>query len=136
MLSSRINGLLGRISAAKIHSILGCGVVLLLASAPLFSQGSEGRISGTVTDQSGAAIAGAKVIVTDEQRNVPRTLTTDSSGSYAGPQSDPQHLRRACRISGLQELGPQGSCARCSPGPSRGRLASDRRADRNSSCHG
>ncbi|MGP0074230.1 MAG: carboxypeptidase regulatory-like domain-containing protein [Bryobacteraceae bacterium] len=60
-------------------------MLLILASVLLFSQGSEGRISGTVTDQSGAAIAGAKVIVTDEQRNVPRTLTTDSSGSYSAP---------------------------------------------------
>jgi hypothetical protein len=65
------------------------GLLLLLASAPLLPQGSEGRISGTVSDPSGAAVPGAKVTVTDEQRNVSRTLTTDSSGAYAAPNLIP-----------------------------------------------
>src|SRR3984957_6025632 len=74
---------------AEIRLILGAGLLLLAASVPLFSQGSQGRISGTVTDQSGAAIPGARVTITDEQRNVSRTLTTDSSGSYAAPDLIP-----------------------------------------------
>jgi len=53
-----------------------------LSSAPLFAQGTAGRILGAVTDQSGGAIAGATVIVTDVARNVPRTLTTDQAGEY------------------------------------------------------
>jgi len=53
-----------------------------LSSAPLFAQGSAGRILGSVTDQSGGAIAGATVIVTDVARNSPRTITTDQSGEY------------------------------------------------------
>ncbi|HET6143957.1 MAG TPA: TonB-dependent receptor [Candidatus Acidoferrales bacterium] len=56
--------------------------VSFLNSAPLFAQGSAGRILGAVTDQSGGAIAGATVIVTDVARNVPRTLTTDQAGEY------------------------------------------------------
>ena len=36
-----------------------------------------------------AAIAGAKVTVTDVQRNVSRALTTDSSGAYAAPNLIP-----------------------------------------------
>ena len=56
-----------------------------LNSAPLFAQGSAGRILGTVTDQSGGAIAGATVTVTDVDRNVPRTLTTDQAGEYNAP---------------------------------------------------
>ena len=54
----------------------------VLSTAPLFAQGTAGRILGSVTDQSGGAIAGATVIVTDVNRNVPRTLTTDQSGEY------------------------------------------------------
>ncbi len=53
-----------------------------LSSAPVFAQGTAGRILGSVTDQSGGSIAGATVIVTDVNRNVPRTLTTDDSGQY------------------------------------------------------
>jgi hypothetical protein len=65
------------------------GVGILWMCAPLFSQGSAGRIAGTITDQSGGAIASAKVIVTDVQRNVSRTLTTDSAGAYAAPNLTP-----------------------------------------------
>jgi hypothetical protein len=85
MLSRRISGFWARISATTARSILGAGLLLLVASASLFSQGSQGSISGTVTDQSGAAIPGAKVTITDEQRNVSRTLTTDSAGAFAAP---------------------------------------------------
>ncbi len=54
----------------------------IFSTAPLFAQGTAGRIIGAVTDQSGGAIAGATVIVTDVARNVPRTITTDQSGEY------------------------------------------------------
>src|SRR5277367_1615812 len=69
--------------------IVVASLALFLAAVPLFSQGSEGRISGTVTDQSGAAIGGAKVTVTDEPRNVSRVLTTDSSGVFSAPNLIP-----------------------------------------------
>ena len=55
----------------------------------LYSQGSEGRISGTITDQSGAAVPAARVTLTDVQRNVSRTLTTDQAGAYAAPNLIP-----------------------------------------------
>ena len=55
-----------------------CALVLLLfAGVSGYAQGTAGRILGAVTDQSGGAIAGATVIVTDVSRNTPRTLTTD-----------------------------------------------------------
>ena len=88
MLSSRIRvalNSLGVLGVAETFSILGAGVLLLLASVSLFSQGSQGSISGTVTDQSGAAIPSAKVTITDTQRNVSRVLTTDNAGAYAAP---------------------------------------------------
>ena len=57
----------------------------LLTSAPLFSQGSSGRILGTVTDQSGGAVAGAAVTITDTERGTSRNLTTDDAGEYNAP---------------------------------------------------
>ena len=86
MLSWRIHIVLKRIFAAKTCA---GGLLLLLASVPLFAQGSEGRISGTVTDQSGAAIPGAKVTVTDVQRNVLAHADDGSSGSFAAPNLIP-----------------------------------------------
>src|SRR6202051_2292744 len=64
-----------------------------LSCAPLFSQGTAGRILGTVTDQSGGAIAGATVIVTDIDRNAPRTLTTDQTGEYNAPNLLPGNYK-------------------------------------------
>jgi len=55
---------------------------LLLAFLPAFSQTYTGRILGSVTDPSGAAIPNASVNITDVQRGITRALTTDSAGEY------------------------------------------------------
>jgi hypothetical protein len=68
---------------------LGLGVGLLLVSLSSFAQGNAGRIVGAITDQSGGAIAGATVTVTDVQRGVSRALTTDDSGSFNAPNLTP-----------------------------------------------
>jgi len=52
-------------------------------------QSPTGRILGSVSDQSGAAMAGASVTVTDVERGNSRTLTTDDSGSYTAPDLSP-----------------------------------------------
>ena len=62
---------------------------VFLVSLPLFSQGSAGRILGSVTDQSGGVIANATVTVSDVQRGVNRTLITDQTGEYVAPDLQP-----------------------------------------------
>ena len=48
-----------------------------------FAQGTDlGTLRGTVTDASGAVIAGAKVTVTDALTNAKRVTSTNSEGSY------------------------------------------------------
>jgi len=64
-------------------------VAVFLISFPLFSQGSAGRILGSITDQSGGVIANATVTVSDVQRGVTRTLITDPSGEYVAPDLQP-----------------------------------------------
>jgi hypothetical protein len=44
--------------------------------------GGNGRLSGQVTDPSGAAVAGANVRLLDEQATVVGTTVSDSSGNY------------------------------------------------------
>jgi hypothetical protein len=63
--------------------------LLFLSSSPLLSQGNAGRISGTITDQTSGAVGGATVTVTDTQRGVTRTLTTDEAGVYLAPNLTP-----------------------------------------------
>ena len=60
-------------------------VALLLGYLQAFAQGSAGRILGSVTDQSGGAVAGATVTILDTQRNITRTLMSDSTGQYNAP---------------------------------------------------
>jgi hypothetical protein len=59
-------------------------VVLGLASVlPVWAQStSTGTVAGSVTDPSGAVVAGATVTVTDTATNVSRTTTTNAAGRY------------------------------------------------------
>ncbi len=75
-----------RITAA---SRLAATVMVILFSISAQGQSTAGRILGTLTDQSGAAVATGKVIVTDVQRGTSRTITTDESGTYAAPDLQP-----------------------------------------------
>jgi len=68
-------------------------VFLSLAVAtqvPALAQGeTTSAIVGTVTDQSGAAIAGASVIVTGTEDGFKRSVKTDESGRFSFPQLKP-----------------------------------------------
>ena len=58
-------------------------------AAPAYAQSTAGRVLGTLTDQSGAAVAEGSVTVTDVQRGTTRTVTTEESGNYAVPDLQP-----------------------------------------------
>jgi len=58
-------------------------------SNSLIAQSTTGRILGTVTDSSGAAVGGASVAITDTQRGTTRAAVTDASGDYAVPELQP-----------------------------------------------
>lgn len=87
----------------KIAAVFSLAIGLsFLSCSPLFAQGSAGRILGTVTDQSGGSIAGATVIVTDINRNTPRTLTTDQSGEYNAPNLLPGNYKVRSEAKGFK----------------------------------
>ncbi|HXX27873.1 MAG TPA: carboxypeptidase regulatory-like domain-containing protein [Terriglobales bacterium] len=77
----------GRPTAKARYIVFSFTVLFFSWSAG--AQSTTGRILGTVTDQGGAAVAGANVVVTDTQRGTSRVLTTDESGSYAAPDLAP-----------------------------------------------
>jgi hypothetical protein len=77
---------------------------VLLISLALFAQGNFGRILGTVTDQSGAVMAGATVTVIDTQRGVTRTLTTDPAGEYNAPTLIPGTYTVRVEAKGFQTV--------------------------------
>ena len=59
----------------------GIAVIALLIGAPLLAQ-TSGRIVGTVTDKSGAAVPGAVVSASSPALQGVQTTTTDSKGEY------------------------------------------------------
>src|SRR5208282_2663679 len=67
------------------HSVLLAvlfGVVFLFAAPFASAQSTGGRIRGTVTDSSGAAVAGAKVTLVNIATNITREATTSATGEY------------------------------------------------------
>ena len=66
--------------------------LLILIFGPLpasFGQGITGSITGTVTDSTGASIAGATVTVIQIDTNAVHTVTTSDVGSFTVPQLPP-----------------------------------------------
>lgn len=61
-------------------------VFILLAAASLTAQTFRGTILGTVTDPSGAVIAGAKVTVKNTGTGLERSTETSADGSYSAPE--------------------------------------------------
>ena len=74
---------------SKTIEALAATVALLLICLPLFSQGGQGSIQGGVFDQTGGAIAGATVSVTDVARGIARTLVADDAGQYVAASLNP-----------------------------------------------
>jgi hypothetical protein len=67
-------------------------LVILLACVPAaLSQGITGTITGTVTDPTGAVIAGATVTITQTETNAVHTVTTSDAGTYTVPQLPSGH---------------------------------------------
>jgi hypothetical protein len=73
----------------RLTEVVTAIVALCVLPSFLLAQVNQARLLGTVTDQSGGVIAGATVTVTDVQKNLSRTLTTDSAGEYVAPDLDP-----------------------------------------------
>jgi len=65
-------------------SLIAVAGVLIFSTTFLLAQSTvaSGSITGTVTDQSGAVVSGAKVVITNSATNQSFDLTTNSSGSF------------------------------------------------------
>jgi hypothetical protein len=66
--------------------VLALGAVMMIWGVAAEAQTFRGTILGTVTDTSGAAIAGATVTVRNIDTGLVRTMTTSSDGSYSAPE--------------------------------------------------
>ena len=99
----RMNGWVCLI-ARKAIPALCLGAALLLSVTPLFGQAYTARISGTVTDASGRAIAGATVSVTDVDISATRTVITDETGAFSVPALRPGNKTVKAEFKGFKTI--------------------------------
>ncbi|HZN11477.1 MAG TPA: carboxypeptidase-like regulatory domain-containing protein, partial [Blastocatellia bacterium] len=56
------------------------GCLLLMITGPAWGQSFTAAVRGVVTDPTGAAVANAKVVITEAERDVQHPTTTDDEG--------------------------------------------------------
>lgn len=91
-----------RLSWRNAIGVLSLSAAVLLCSSQLFAQGNAGRILGGITDQTGGAVVGATVTITDTQRNLTRTVTTDAAGEYTAPNLLPSTYTISAAFQGFK----------------------------------
>jgi hypothetical protein len=78
--------------------------VLLMGNASLIAQTEGARISGRVTDVSGAVIVGAESTITDIDTNVSTSTTTNEDGIYVIPGLHPATYRLTIEKDGFRTV--------------------------------
>ena len=84
--------------------VLCIALLLLVAARPSAAQSVSGTILGTVSDSTGAVIAGAKVTILNEGTALTRTLVTDASGEYTAPSVPTGRYTVLAEIQGFKAL--------------------------------
>jgi len=76
-----------KLSSTAYIVLIALIAFLLGAQSP--AQTTNGLMTGTITDASGAVVAGVQVNVTNQGTSELRTTTTDENGHYIVPQLPP-----------------------------------------------
>ena len=79
--------MIGCVRSLKFALLLCLAAVLLLCSSAVTAQTFRGTILGTVTDSTGASIAGAAVAVKNVNTGLSRTVTTSDDGTWSVPHT-------------------------------------------------
>src|SRR6266404_3849407 len=89
----RVHGHVNATPKSELRTLHSLGVLLFPLLAMLLASGLtvnaqtfRGTILGTVTDTSGASVAGATVIIKNTDTGLTRTVTTSDDGSYSAPE--------------------------------------------------
>ncbi|MEK7723515.1 MAG: carboxypeptidase regulatory-like domain-containing protein, partial [Acidobacteriota bacterium] len=78
-------------------------VIVMLFSIASFGQTNRGGISGTVTDEKGAAVPGATVTIINVGTNQKTVLTTSSDGAFTASSLDPVLYNISVETSGFKK---------------------------------
>lgn len=93
-----------RIFESRAYRVLALAVLaLLIGSYPASTQEVRASITGIVQDATGAAIAGAKVMVTNVQTNSSVETVSNASGNYVTPLLQPGEYRMTVSFPGFNQ---------------------------------
>ena len=84
-------------------SILSVVALMLVISSVALAQAGSSSLRGIVTDSQGRAVAGANVILTNEQKNFTRTQTTNNDGIYVFTSVPPGTYRLEVEARGFKK---------------------------------
>src|SRR6266545_3295016 len=76
---------------------------LLAAETPLTAQRVTGTITGRVTDNTGAVLPGAHIVILNTLTREERRTVTDETGSYSVPSLPPGTYTVAAEVSGFKK---------------------------------
>src|SRR5687767_12642512 len=83
-------------------------LVALLAGRAAEAQVTGGTITGTVKDQQGAAVPGARVTITEVDKGTVSTYTTDAEGAFVAPFLIPGTYDVAVELTGFRKYTHRG----------------------------
>jgi hypothetical protein len=79
--------------------------VLIASGVPVLAQvGAGGTIVGTVTDQSGAAVPNADIVITDIDTNTVSHVSSNASGEYTAPGLPVGHYTVTVEVKGFKKF--------------------------------
>src|ERR1017187_772397 len=73
----------------RLTIVISLLLLRLVLAGPLFAQNITGTLTGIVVDQSGASVAGAKVVATNTGTHVSYNAVTTEAGVYVLPSLPP-----------------------------------------------
>src|SRR5262245_50514277 len=78
-------------------------LALLLMSAGIIAQTATGSFVGVITDQIGAVVHGATIVITNKGTNRSVTVTSNESGAYVAPLLNPGEYDIAVSKTGFKK---------------------------------
>ena len=76
----------------------------LISASALWAQSFHGGIRGSVTDSSGAAIAGASLTLTEQSTGIVRTASSEAGGGFSFPDLNPSTYTITVEKAGFKHL--------------------------------
>lgn len=86
-----------------MKTVLRTLLCILLAAAYLPAQNNNGSISGSVTDPSGAAVAGATITAKNDATGLTVTVKSTDAGLYSLPNLPPGNYTISAELTGFQK---------------------------------